>query len=79
MLKCPRALTIPVKEQKLWVLFLVPKKTIHQMGDKKKKKKTKPKSRQMTEKGNPEVSAYVTTQSHGDIQCNKKGQKEIIF
>lgn len=41
----------------------------NQMGDKKRKKKQ---TKQMEEKGYPEVCTYVTTQSHGDIQCNTK-------
>lgn len=43
-------------------LVYTPERDNH-MGDKKKK---------IEEKGYPEVSSYVTTQSHGDIQCNKK-------
>lgn len=55
-------------------LFYNPERD-NQMGDKKKKKNTK----QMEEKGYPEVSPYVTTQSQSDIQCNNKLQKEILL
>lgn len=64
-----KAMNNSCKETEIMGLLISLKET--QMGEEKRK--------QMEKKSYPKVSTYVTTQSHGDIQCNKKCQKEVLF